>query len=402
MYGERGGFLKYNIITIILVAFFIYPIIKGFLFKYSSKALKNTINSIFGSIALILSIIITSKNIGKVFNLNNIGKFDKFYSYIPQKILELARENPLITRIIVTIFFILLIQGIIILIFYIFNSIIFYPLLNLMDENLKGKSNITRRICGAVFQLPKSICYIILITFLLTITGMFNRNENYLKALEDSELYTLISEKVVKPITKSDIVRSLPTVVNDSLKIIVENDDVSKKIDNNILEDYLEKKVTVYYNGITLDDGIKSNDTIKNKTLTITNSKSSTYDKAYSIYEWIGKNIDYDDGKANDVINNSKDVKSGAIEAFKTGRGVCFDYACLFVAMCRESNIKVRMVIGEGFNGKEWVNHSWNEFYDDDNNRWINVDSTFYSGGNYFNNSDFSNDHRNTQVVGEW
>ena len=231
---------------------------------------------------------------------------------------------------------------------------------------------------------------------------MFNRNENYLKALEDSELYTLISEKVVKPITKSDIVRSLPTVVNDSLKIIVENDDVSKKIDNNILEDYLEKKVTVYYNGITLDDGIKSNDTIRNKTLSITNGKSSTYDKAYSIYEWIGKNIDYDDGKANDVINNSKDVKSGAIEAFKTGRGVCFDYACLFVAMCRESNIKVRMVIGEGFNGKEWVNHSWNEFYDDANNRWINVDSTFYSGGNYFNNSDFSNDHRNTQVVGEW
>ena len=402
MYGERGGFLKYNIITIILVAFFIYPIIKGFLFKYSSKALKNTINSIFGSIALILSIIITSKNIGKVFNLNNIGKFDKFYSYIPQKILELARENPLITRIIVTIFFILLIQGIIILIFYIFNSIIFYPLLNLIDENLKRKSNITRRLCGAVFQLPKSICYIILITFLLTITGMFNRNENYLKALEDSELYTLISEKVVKPITKSDIVRSLPTVVNDSLKIIVENDDVSKKIDNNILEDYLEKKVTVYYNGITLDDGIKSNDTIRNKTLSITNGKSSTYDKAYSIYEWIGKNIDYDDGKANDVINNSKDVKSGAIEAFKTGRGVCFDYACLFVAMCRESNIKVRMVIGEGFNGKEWVNHSWNEFYDDANNRWINVDSTFYSGGNYFNNSDFSNDHRNTQVVGEW
>ena len=402
MYGERGGFLKYNIITIILVAFFIYPIIKGFLFKYSSKALKNTINSIFGSIALILSIIITSKNIGKVFNLNNIGKFDKFYSYIPQKILELARENPLITRIIVTIFFILLIQGIIILIFYIFNSIIFYPLLNLIDENLKRKSNITRRLCGAVFQLPKSICYIILITFLLTITGMFNRNENYLKALEDSELYTLISEKVVKPITKSDIVRSLPTVVNDSLKIIVENDDVSKKIDNNILENYLEKKVTVYYNGITLDEGIKSNDTIRNKTLSITNGKSSIYDKAYSIYEWIGKNIDYDDGKANDVINNSKDVKSGAIEAFKTGRGVCFDYACLFVAMCRESNIKVRMVIGEGFNGKEWVNHSWNEFYDDANNRWINVDSTFYSGGNYFNNSDFSNDHRNTQVVGEW
>ena len=52
--------------------------------------------------------------------------------------------------------------------------------------------------------------------------------------------------------------------------------------------------------------------------------------------------------------------------------------------MAREAGLKVRIVTGEGFNGKEWGPHSWNEVYLPEKNQWITVDPTFGKAGNYF------------------
>ncbi|NFF68539.1 transglutaminase-like domain-containing protein, partial [Clostridium sporogenes] len=73
-----------------------------------------------------------------------------------------------------------------------------------------------------------------------------------------------------------------------------------------------------------------------------------------------------------------------------------------FIAMCRANDIKVRLITGEGFNGVSWVSHAWNQVYIPEEGRWINVDTTFYKGGNYFDTKRFDIDHRKSQIAGEW
>lgn len=70
--------------------------------------------------------------------------------------------------------------------------------------------------------------------------------------------------------------------------------------------------------------------------------------------------------------------------------------------MARANNMKVRLITGEGFNGINWVSHAWNQVYIPEGNQWINVDTTFYKGGDYFNSKRFQLDHRDSQIAGEW
>lgn len=391
--------MKYNVITIGLIATLLYPVLKGFLFKYSASALKETINSVIASLSFVVSIFLGTHYIGEVFNLHNQGTFNNIYKYIPKVIMTFGEKNPTIVRWLIGIALILIIHSIIIIIFHLINNITLYPIFDGIDNNLKRKGNLTRRIFGGVFQIPKGICYSIILAFLLSFAAIFNKNQNYIEALNESELYTYISNKVIAPVTNSDVIKNLPSVLNDSFKVIVEDKEGKKEVP---FSNYINKNVIVYYNGITLEEGIKSNEEIDKFAIDLASEYDLKYDKAKVLYKWVGKEITYDDNKALNVINNNLSIKSGAIEAFNTRKGVCFDYACLFVAMCRANDIKVRMVIGEGFNGRQWVNHSWNQFYDDASQRWINVDPTFYSGGNYFDNNNFDKDHRNASIVGEW
>lgn len=393
--------MKYNVINIILILVFLYPILKGFLCKNSTDALNDTITSIFTSISLIISIIIGSQNIENVFKMHSEGRFNNIYKYFPKWMLDWFSDNTVVTRIIVTIGFIILIQCIIVAILWLISSFILTPILEAIDSKLKRKSDISRRIYGAIFQLPRSICGVLILSFLLTFGAMFNKNPNYTKTLEKSTIYTYISNNVIEPVINSEVVKNLPEVVNNSFKIIVEDNDISHD-NKNVFNEYLDRKAIIYYNGVTLDEGVKSSAAINEKALKITEGENVTYKQAENIYNWIGKNLEYDDNKASKVIANNLNIESGAREAFNTRKGVCFDYACLFVAMCRANNIKVRMVIGEGFNGQDWVSHSWNQFYDESSDRWINVDTTFYNGGDYFDNNNFNNDHKDSKVVGEW
>ncbi len=70
--------------------------------------------------------------------------------------------------------------------------------------------------------------------------------------------------------------------------------------------------------------------------------------------------------------------------------------------MCKANDIPVRLIVGEGYNGMSWVSHSWNEVYIKEMDKWVNVDSTFYNAGNYFDNDTFNSEHRNRKIAGEW
>ena len=173
------------------------------------------------------------------------------------------------------------------------------------------------------------------------------------------------------------------------------------KIKNGIVED-ISSSTVIYYNGVTLEEGIKSNKKIDEKAKEITHEDKTDREKAKSLYNWIGHNVKYDYNKAYIVMNKNNVKNSGAIPAFNERKGICFDYACLYVAMCRAINLDVRIIMGDAYNGEEYISHAWNEVYLKDEEKWIKVDPTFYIAGNYFDNKDFNKDHKKRSTAGQW
>jgi len=163
-------------------------------------------------------------------------------------------------------------------------------------------------------------------------------------------------------------------------------------------------KEIIIYNGVTIEDGIKSNKNIDNKAVELIKNAISDRERAKVLYTWIGSNIKYDNDKAEEVLSgsdNNEMPESGAIVAFENKSGICFDKACLYVAMSRAIDLKVRLIGGQAFDGEKYVGHAWNQVYLKDEDIWINVDTTFYDGGNYFDSNLF-NKHNTEEIAGEW
>lgn len=162
----------------------------------------------------------------------------------------------------------------------------------------------------------------------------------------------------------------------------------------------------VIYNGVTIEEGIKSNESINNKAIQLTKNASNDREKAEILYTWIGSNIKYDYDKAEKVLNekDARDMpESGAICAFENKSGICFDKSCLYVAMSRSIGLKVRLIGGQILNENgQYSGHAWNQAYIKEENKWINVDTTFYEGGNYYFDSQFFDDHKVEDIAGEW
>ena len=102
------------------------------------------------------------------------------------------------------------------------------------------------------------------------------------------------------------------------------------------------------------------------------------------------------------ALNEEELDGSGSITAWHSGKGICFDYACLYVSMARAAGLKVRLVTGEAFDGNSYGSHAWNQVYLSDERRWINVDTTFYISGDYFDSNLFEEDHIEEEIAGEW
>lgn len=393
------GMNNINMVTIALILIFLYPLIRGFLFKFSSYDLKSDINEINRSISFILALFLGIYFGRKVFIQHDTGIYKKIYISIPADFLNYIESNILIIYAVIIPLIILIIYKIIKLSLEIINCLTVYPMLDVIEKSLSSKGNFFRRLTGLVFQLPKAICYLLLATLALNILSMFSTNAKLNKYLEASKPYNIMCKEAIIPITNSTIAKKLPSIIDNSFKIVIKQGESKEttpgKVNNN-------DRTVVYYNGVTLDQGVKSNDEINKFSRSIVSKEDTTKGKAKIIYNWIGKNIAYDHDKADKVLNNDFNVQSGAIYTYDTRKGICFDYSCLYVAMCRANGIKVRLITGEGFNGVSWVSHAWNQVYLPEEQKWINVDSTFYRGGNYFNSQRFQLDHKNAQIAGEW
>lgn len=390
-------FLRLNPITLILLLLLILPVLKGFIVKFSSNNLKQGIQELSSNVSFIAAIFI-----GVYFYRRVFVQHDSFlYKYIvnisPKNLVDYFDSNPIMTYAIIIPLIILLCYKLLSLALGFVNRFTFYPLADNIENVLEHRSDFSKRLIGAIFRVPKSICYILFATFLLNAISILNINIGVSQYLETSKLYNYLCKEVVIPVSNSKIAKQLPNIINNSFKVVVKEVDVSDSKNESS-----GKRVIVYYNGITLDEGVKSNSKIDNLAKELTAGETSSKGKAKIIYNWVGSNVEYDHDKAEQVLNNDFNIKSGAIPTFQTRKGICFDYSCLYVAMCRANGLKVRIITGEGFNGVSWVSHAWNQVYVQEESRWINVDTTFYKGGNYFNSRRFDMDHRNAKIAGEW
>lgn len=91
---------------------------------------------------------------------------------------------------------------------------------------------------------------------------------------------------------------------------------------------------------------------------------ASPAERARAIFEFVNLYLTYD--------TSPTFANQGALSAILSGRGVCDEYATLFVALCRASGIPARMVSGywvtNPFRPDRWVDlsgtgHAWAEFY---------------------------------------
>ncbi|WP_139904317.1 transglutaminase domain-containing protein [Clostridium thermarum] len=383
--------MKVNAISVILIMAFLYPIIRGYILNFSSIELKSDIISVEGDMGLIAAIISGLFFFRRIFVQHNYGIYDRMYRAIPPTITDKLEDNPYLLYLIVLPIIVLILYEIIKLFFYLINMVIIFPFLDVLERALGHKSNTIKRFISSIFEIPRAICVTILLAVLFNIAAFMNLNAQFNDYLSRSEIYNYICKDIIVPIANSKLARQIPNIINNSIKIEVK--EAAKSIGGS-------DSVIIYYNGITLDEGIQSNEAIDSFARSLVADVDSEYEKAKIIYEWIGRNLEYDNEKATRILNNDFSVKSGAIAAYNEKKGICFDYTCLYIAMCRAVNLDVRMITGEGFNGVSWITHAWNQVlvY----GKWINVDTTFYKGGNYFDSSRFGLDHRNSSIAGEW
>ncbi|MGL5416851.1 MAG: transglutaminase domain-containing protein [Clostridium sp.] len=352
--------MEKNLSTLICLLVVGVPVIRCILRAFRRKAINYAVNEISGSVALIGTMIFI------------FSYFNDINSYIGN-LIENININPILKylfKIGLVIICFMIVNFILYNIFKIINKVLLGSFLEKLDDNI-----IIKVILGAILGFIKgflSLCILFSIVIIINKANIFNKD---IQIFNKINIYKKIEQNI------------------SGLKV--------NEIKSGLLQDIGNGKI-VYYNGVTLSEGVKSDNAINEKAKEITRNDTTDLEKAKSIYEWVGSHITYDNEKAKLIMSGDRNLKSGAIEAFNTRSGICFDYACLYVAMARAVNLPVRLITGEAYNGEEYINHAWNQVYIKSLGKWINVDPTFYNAGNYFNNKSFFEDHKEESIAGQW
>ncbi|EOU1464239.1 transglutaminase-like domain-containing protein [Clostridium perfringens] len=391
--------MNFNLVDIIIVCSFILPLVVAYKRKFNIIRIKNSIEELGGYISFFLALYLSFIAIKK------IDIIERMFSIVVvefNNIISNFNISPQVIIIFIVLALTLVIYFIVKIILKIFSFIIINPILRWLKkaESRRGKG--FGKVAALIINIPKSLFYMAVIALVIVILGSNGFLGEKMEGMTlASKAYEVInSNKYYAALNKEyeAFHNEYKDVISKNIDSAVESNKEPKS--ENVVES--NKNVINLYNGVTLEQGIKSNEAINKKAKELTKNAKSSREKAKRIYTWISENINYDDNKAENISEKTSQYKSGAIEAFETRKGICFDYSCLYVAMAREVGLKVRIVTGEGFNGKEWGPHSWNEVYLPEKNQWITVDPTFGKAGNYFDSKKNSESHRDGKIVGEW
>lgn len=130
----------------------------------------------------------------------------------------------------------------------------------------------------------------------------------------------------------------------------------------------------------------------------------TTYQKVQAIYDWITKNVSYDNAN---LHKDSYMLKYTAYAAAINKTAVCQGYANLFYRLANDAGIDCRIVAGLGNGGSGWGGHSWNIVRMDDG-KYYCLDATWDEGQtkySYFlkGTTAFNTDHMvNAEATPYW
>lgn len=382
----------FNLVTIILYGALVIPILSGIIRPFSNARIQHSLWTLLSTLELLVSIVLSVYFTRIVLSDDKNIILINFYRWIPSA-RNFVASRSISVYIVFTFVFLCALNLILRILTIPIYKFLLVPLSHVLSSVVNFMPGFIRPIIGGLWQVPKALCSVLIFSLLLSAYSGFYTHTAVSKYIESSTAYQFMEERVTDPLLSSSIAKQIPVILNDSFKL-GSADSLGKAQKTLVIQ---------YFNGTTLKSAVRSNAEIDAAAKVIVGSSSNDREKAYLIYKWISHNITYDDNKAAMLTSNSAKISSGAIVAYRTRTGVCFDYSCLYVAMCRAVNVKVRFITGLGYSGTYWGDHSWNQVYDTAAKRWINIDTTFGSTGqNYFDRSNFYADHKADVVQGEW
>lgn len=121
------------------------------------------------------------------------------------------------------------------------------------------------------------------------------------------------------------------------------------------------------------------NPTINSLSKNLTEGQTGVLNKVKAIYNFVVDNVEYDYSKLEKQASERE--RYGAIKTYTLGKGVCGDFADLFVTLCRSSGIPAIVVKGfiydrDGLFPQEENGHAWTEVFIPEYG-WLPVDPTW-------------------------
>lgn len=196
--------------------------------------------------------------------------------------------------------------------------------------------------------------------------------------IRDSEAYRLAAQQLIEPVAGDFISSQWPVFTSQ----------VAEE-----LTSLMQRKYEV------VDSHIP--DDIEQAAADITAGARSDEEKARKLYDWIGSRVQYDWDKAKQYETKRVWKEQSPQDTFASKQGVCIDYARLYAVMARSVDVKVKVVTGLGYNGQGGYGpHAWNEVWLSEEQRWIPLDATWASSGDWFNPPDFAKTHVPDKIAG--
>ena len=402
--------LRVNYLTSIIAAVFILPLIWGALQHFSQDRIRHLLLSLLDTVEFLVGFLLAIYLTKRIFFDHETGVFRQIYYWIPAGIRDYLYGQDVIVYILAVPVLLLLVRVMLRLFTDRVGRTFMDSLANRLYDSFQSMGGPLRRVIGAFSQVPRAVFLVFVLGLLLNFYAYYFPSPALSRWMNESLAYQKLYTNAICPALNSNIAKKIPVLVNDSFgktldKVIPGTGDLAGSSAAEQLARQLKKgniRTITYFNGVSLDEAIKSNLQIDETARNIVSNETNSNKKAYLLYKWVNHNIKYDYEKAASISKDSQGISSGSIIAFETRKGICFDYSSLYISMCRAVGLKVRLITGLGYSGIAWGDHSWNQVYSEEESRWINVDATFGTNGNYFDKQDFNVDHRYAEIQGEW
>lgn len=385
-------FSQINLISVLIIGLIVMPMIAGLFRPITDSRIFLTFYSLINVLIFIVSTLIALFVTMAFFYDNGNSTLAGILKSVPGFKDSLAEQDIFVYILIILSLFVVISSA-----FHLIAHIILEKriasLSCKLSKRISQANKYVRLAIRSVWQFPKSILLVIAFTLLISFYSNVSSNTQLSSYIKASAAYNFIESSTLRPIFLSVPIQQIPLAINSAVDKAIES----------LSPEGRKLLIKVYINGVTVEEAIKSCQDIDYIATELVGNENDNYKKAKLLYNWICENISYDNQKAEAVEVDAFSVESGADVAFHEKTGICFDKASLFTAMCRATGVPVRLATGRAYNGSAWLNHSWNQIYDDKNNRWVNVDTTFGNkDNNYFDRVDFYDNHKDEEIQAEW